>query len=239
MLATGAGRPVGVDADIGFVDVDVDRIVDHRIDPDRGEGRVPPRLAVIGRDPHKPVDAGFGLHPAIGVVALDEQRGGLDTRLFAGMLFQDLNLELGALGPAHVHALQHRRPVLALGAAGARMNLDIGVVGIGLAGEERLDLPLVGLGLDLADRSLGFLDDLGVLLLLAHGDEFDIVLQRLVQAVHRADGGVQELAFAHELLRFGRIVPDGRIFRLVVQQVEAFERFLPVKDASSAGLWPA
>ena len=61
------------------------------------------------------------------------------------MLADDLHLVVAAFRPAHIHALQHLRPVLALGAAGAGMNLDIGVVGVGLAGEQRLDLPGVGL----------------------------------------------------------------------------------------------
>src|SRR5712692_2733548 len=36
------------------------------------------------------------------------------------------------LGPARVHAQQHVRPVLALGAAGAGMDLEIAVVAVGL-----------------------------------------------------------------------------------------------------------
>jgi hypothetical protein len=39
------------------------------------------------------VDARFGLQPAIGVVALDEDGRGLDARLFAVMDFQHLDLE--------------------------------------------------------------------------------------------------------------------------------------------------
>ena len=48
-------------------------------------------------------------------------------------MFHQLDLVAAALGPARVHAQQHVGPVLALGAAGAGMDFEIGVVGVGLA----------------------------------------------------------------------------------------------------------
>ena len=159
VLAAGAGRPVGVDAHIGLADLDLDRIVDDRIDPDAGEGGVAARIAVIGRDAHQAVDARLGLQPAIGIVALDQDGGGLDAGLFAVMDFQHLDLEAAALGPARVHAQQHRRPVLALGAAGAGMDFEIGVVGVGLARQHRLDLARLDLAGQRADRRFGLCDD--------------------------------------------------------------------------------
>ena len=82
----------------------------------------------------------FGLQPAIGVVALDQQRRRLDAGLFAVALSISSTLSRCALGPARVHAQQHLRPVLAFGAAGAGVDFEIGVVGVGLAREQRLDL---------------------------------------------------------------------------------------------------
>ena len=50
-----------------------------------------------------------------------------------------------AVGPAHIHAPQHRGPVLALGAACASVHLDIAVVGVHLAREqERFQLGILG-----------------------------------------------------------------------------------------------
>src|SRR5581483_3546213 len=54
VLAAGAGRTVGVDADIGLVDLDRNGVVDRRIDPNAGKGRVPAGVAVEGRDAHQP-----------------------------------------------------------------------------------------------------------------------------------------------------------------------------------------
>src|SRR3546814_3054533 len=45
--------------------------------------------------------------------------------------------------PAGVHALQHLGPVLAFGATSARIDLDIGVVRVGLARQQRGHLVLV------------------------------------------------------------------------------------------------
>ena len=170
-------RAIGVDAHVLLVDVDVDGVVDRRIDRHRGEARMPARVGIEGRDAHEPVHARLGLQPAIGVGALDQQRRRFDAGLFAVMLADDLDLVVVPLGPAHIHALEHLRPILALGAAGAGMDLDIGVVGVGLAGEQRLDLALMRLGPELLQRRLGFGDDARIALLLAERNELDIVVE--------------------------------------------------------------
>ena len=71
VLPAGAGGTVGVDPYILILDIDFDRVIDHRIDVDRGEAGMPPRRGIVGRDPHQPMNAGFRLQPAIGVVAQD------------------------------------------------------------------------------------------------------------------------------------------------------------------------
>ena len=70
--------------------------------------------------------------------------------------------------------IEHLRPILALGAAGAGMDLDIGVVGVGLAREKRLDLARVRLLPEAEQRLLGLGDDVLVALLLAEGEKLDI-----------------------------------------------------------------
>ena len=85
-------------------------------------------------------------------------------------LFEILDLVAVLLGPARVHAQQHLGPVLALGAAGAGMDFEEGVVAVGLAGQQRLELAARRLGLQFLERGLGLGDDLGVFLGLA---EFD------------------------------------------------------------------
>ena len=129
--------------------------------------------------------AGLGLQPAIGVGALDEDGCRFDAGLFARMLADDLDLVVAPLGPADIHALEHQRPVLAFGAAGAGVNLHIAVVGIGLAGEERLHLALMRFGPELLQCRLGFRDDALIALLLAERHELDIVVELAARRVKR------------------------------------------------------
>ncbi len=70
---------VGVDLQVALVDLDLDVVVDLRIDPDAGEAGVPARVGVEGRDAHQAVHAALGLELAIGVLALDLDGGGLDA----------------------------------------------------------------------------------------------------------------------------------------------------------------
>ncbi len=86
------------------------------------------------------MDAGFGRQQPVGVVAGDGERGALEPGLVARLIVDHLALEAAALRPAQVHAQQHLGPVLRLGAAGARMNRDDGVLAIVLAAEHLLDL---------------------------------------------------------------------------------------------------
>ena len=155
VLAAGARGAIGVDAAVAFVDVDLDAVVDDRIDPDRGEAGVAARVRVERRDAHQAMHAQFGLQPAMRVVALDDDGRRLDAGLVARRLFDDLDLELAPLGPAHIHAQQHARPVAALGAAGAGMHFDIGVVAVRFARQQRLELAALALGLQRAATARG------------------------------------------------------------------------------------
>jgi hypothetical protein len=152
VLPARARRAIGVDAQVALVDLDIDIVVDHRIDPDAGEAGVAARGAVIGADADEAVDAAFGLGIAIGVLALDSIVADLMPACSPEWKSISSTFIAVALGPARVHALEHAGPVLALGAAGAGIDLDIGVVGVGLAGEQRLDLVLLGALGELGER---------------------------------------------------------------------------------------
>ena len=69
VLAAGAARAHDVDAQVLLVDLDLDGLVDVRVDEDAGERGVPARLRVEGRDAHQPVHARLGAQPAVGPLA--------------------------------------------------------------------------------------------------------------------------------------------------------------------------
>ena len=121
--------------------------------------------------------AGLGLQPAIGIVAGDLDGGGLDAGLFTLLLLEVLDLEAVLLRPARVHAQQHLRPVLALGAAGAGMDFEIGIELVGLAREQRFQLAPGDLLLQVLERLLGLGDHGRIVLGFAELDHADIVFE--------------------------------------------------------------
>ena len=89
--------------------------------------------------------ASFGTQKAIRVITFDLDTGGLDARDIAFRFFQNLGLETLTLAVAQVLAQQHGRPVLGLGAARTRLNINETIVLIEWVGEhapelQRLDL---------------------------------------------------------------------------------------------------
>ena len=137
------------------------------------------------------------------------------------LCFHQLHLVAVLLGPAHIHAHQHLGPVLRLGAAGAGVDLDVAVVGVGLAGQQALDLaPLRLLG-QRAQRRHAFVGHRRVAVRLGHADQFqrvgDLALQ-LAHALHlrRRSGCARASSSARRRHRStasgprrGRSVPRG------------------------------
>ena len=134
VLPTGAAGPHRVDPHVRFFDIDVDAVVDHRIDVDAGERGVPARVGIERRDAHQAMHAVLGLEPAERVAALDLNGCRFNASPLAFRLFQPLDLVAVLLGPARIHAKQHAGPVLAFRSAGAGVDFEIAIVRVGLAG---------------------------------------------------------------------------------------------------------
>ena len=114
------------------------------------------------------------------------------------------------------------------------MDFEIGVVGVGLAGQQRLKLAPRGLGLEALERRFGFGDDALILLGLAELDHADVVVEL---ALHPADGVeliVERVALLHHALGARRVVPQSGVFGLSVQLGKPRLGLVEVKDASSA-----
>ena len=127
VLAALAAGTVDVDAQIGFVDFDVDIIVDFRDDVDGGERRVATGVGVERGDADKAMDAALGLDVAVGVGTFEAESGLTDARAFAfGDVF-DFDLKTTTLGPAGVHAVEQVSPVVGFRATGAGLDGDDGV----------------------------------------------------------------------------------------------------------------
>ena len=216
VLTAGARRAVGIDADIGRVDVDLDRIVDFRIHEQRRErgmaavGRVERRLA------HQAVHARFRAQEAVGVVALDLQGGRLDAGDLAVGLLEDFDLEALAFAIAQVLAQQHRSPVLGFRAAGAGLDVDEAVVRVHRIVEHPAEFHAFD---DLADFLHVLLDRFErvvVAFFAGHVEQVAGVAQVGIGLGQGEDDGFQRLLLFTEVLGAFGIVPDGWIFQFFV-----------------------
>src|SRR5215468_6926765 len=98
VLAARATRAKRVDAHIRFLDVDIDAVVDHRVDIDARERGVAARIGVERRNAYQPMHTVLGLEPAIGIAALDLDGCRLDARLLAAGLLDPVDLVAMLLG---------------------------------------------------------------------------------------------------------------------------------------------
>ena len=168
------------------------------------------RLAgVEGRDAHQPMHAALAGQQAKGIFAGDGERGRLDARFFAVLVVVHFGLEALLLGPAQVHAHQHLGPVLALGAARARMHRDDGVQRVGLAGKHGAGFQILGE----RGQRLDFAVEIGEHV-FAFAGQLEIGLD-VAGAAHQllvvGDQRFQPLAVAHQGLAGRGIGPQRRI----------------------------
>ena len=233
VLAAGPARTVDVDPQLSGVDLDGDGVIDLRRDEHRRERGMAPVPGVERRLPHQPVHAGLGAQPTVGVFPLETYGGALDAgHLSVGHLDQ-IGLESAPLTPAQVHAEQHPRPVLGLGAAGPGLDVEECVGGVHLAGEHPAEFQRAEtiverryVGLDLGDgRGVGFL--------LGQGQQCFGVFEAGVEAVETLDDPGEARALAAKGLCPGRLAPYVGQLQLAVDLFQLLATCRDVKDTPS------
>ena len=161
-------------------------------------------------------------------------RRALDARHLAGRFLEHVDGVAVPLAPAQIHAQQHLGPVLRLGAARARLDIEERIVRVHLAGEhapELEHLELLGDAVDLADDVV---ERARILLFARELMQLACLVERLLDAVQRRDDGFELGALAAQILRALRIGPDGGILELAVDFLEALALDVIVKDTSAA-----
>ena len=194
------------------VDLDLGGVLDHRRHLDPGERRLAAVGGVERRQAHEPVHALLGAVEPVGVLALDPERRRLDAGLLPRADLEQLDLEAALLGPLHLHAQDHLRPVLGVGAAGAGVDGDERVAVVVAPGEQALLLEHLQAALD--GRELALELGLDLLVLARHlGEALDVLdvgQQRLELLL--AAGGARVLGAD---LRGGvLVVPEARLGHL-------------------------
>jgi hypothetical protein len=123
---------------------------------------------------------------------------------------------------------------LRFGAAGPGVDLEIAVVGVGLARQQALELASSRLGAQPLERSLSLSYDCGFALGLTQLDQLEGFVDLALDPSIAADRLVEPGTLAQQLLRRLRVVPQARVLGPRGQLGEPAGRGLPVKDASSA-----
>jgi hypothetical protein len=146
----------------------------------------------------------------VSVAADHVHRGALDPGDLAGRDLDQLGLEAAALAPAQVHAQQHLRPILGLGAAGTGLDVEKGAAGVGLAREHARELQAL--------RPLFHLAQLGVnvdehvrrlVFLRRHRQQFVAVGKRAIALLQRRQDFLETRLLATQCLRaLGILAPD-------------------------------
>lgn len=174
--------------------------------------------------------ADLGPQPAKGVFALDVHGGALDPGDFTGRQFHDGGVETAFISPAQVHSQQDVGPVLGFGAAGAGLDVQVGVVHVHLAAEHATEFQLgevlvetCQLGDDIADRALIVLFD-------SHVQQVAAIGQAAGQLVQGLDDLRQRRTLAAQFLGVRRVVPDIRIFKLAIDFGQTLMLLIVVKD---------
>ena len=232
VLTARARSAEDVDLEVGGIDLDFDRIVDFGIDVDGRERRVTAGVRIKRALAHETVNPRFGAQRPVGPFAFDKERGGFDPGDVAGGFFFERDLEALAFGVAHVHALEHARPVLGFGAARARLNFKVAVRRVHRLVEHALEFELSDFAFDRFDVLTDGFERFPVL--FGHGKfkEVGRVVHTGREAVEAADDVVQELLFLADFLGVFRIVPKIRIFHFPVYFFESARFAIDVKDTS-------
>ena len=110
----------------------------------------------------------------------------------------------------------------------------IGVVGVGLARQQRLQFAPRHFGLQPLERGLRLGNGLVVFFGFAELDHGELVVQLLLDAADGLELIFERVALAHHALRARLVVPQTGVFGLFVQLGETALRGIDVKDASSA-----
>ena len=213
-LAAGARGAVHVHAHVGGVQVHLDVVGDDRQHLHGGEGGLAALLGIGGRNAHEAVDADLAAQHAVGVAALDLDRGTVEPDTLAGHQIEHRDLPALVLGVMDVHLVEHLGPVLGLETPLTRVHRQDGIALVELPGEPGLDLQLIEQGGQLGGSLGGLLGEGPVVAGQLAGGR-GIVGQGTGPLVID-DGGPQARGpLAHGLGR-RRVVPEVRRRRLLV-----------------------
>jgi hypothetical protein len=141
-----------------------------------------------------------------------------------------------SLGPPKVHAQEHLRPVLCLGAARTRLDVDVRIVGVHLAGKHAPELETFYAGLEALQVALDLGSGSRVAFFHGKREQFVRVLQSVRDLIEPGDDLLQLSPLLAKGLCPFRIIPDVRLFQFALDLDQPFRLLIVVKDTSSTRL---
>ena len=139
-----------------------------------------------------------------------------------------------AVGPLQVHAQQHRGPILRLGAAGAGLDIEKGIVRVHLARKHALKLEPFDFGGRAArhpprsPRRPVISDSSAARSISSRG-----IAQAALEVIQAADDLFEFGALLAEFLRALRVVPNARLLEFAGYFLQALVLVVVIKDTSS------
>ena len=112
MLPPGSRRTIRIDAQIRLIDLDLDVVVNDRIDEHGRERGMTPALGIKRRDPNEPMNPVLGAEVAVCILTAYLEAGRLQPSLISRLRLQDFHLPASTLGVPRIHANEHLGPVL-------------------------------------------------------------------------------------------------------------------------------
>jgi hypothetical protein len=188
--------------------------------------RVERRLA------NEPVHAGLGAKPAVGVLSDNVDGRALYPGDLPGRRLDDFRLEVVCLRPAQVHPQEHLRPVLRLGTARARLDVEVRAIGVHFAGKHAPEFEYLDTGLECFQVSFDFGHRGSVVLIDGENQKLVRVPQAAPDVVEPGDDLLQLRPLLAQRLRPLGIVPDVGLLQLALNLGQTFRLLIVVKDTS-------
>src|SRR6185437_3741946 len=216
------------------VDVDLDVVVDLRRNEHGGERGMAPVAGIERRLAHEAVDAGLGPQPPVRVVPLEFDRGALHAGHLTGIGVDHFTTKAMRGAPAQIHAQEHLRPVLRLGAAGTGLDIEKRAMRVHLAAKHPFELEAAHLALE----PLRILSDVpgGGFIALPFGqlEKLRRIGDAAGGAIDLGDIGAEARTLLPQLLRALRLPPHGRILELPPYLLETLFLAVVLKETPVA-----
>jgi hypothetical protein len=134
------------------------------------------------------------------------------------------------LGPAQVHAEQHLGPVLRLGSARARLDVEVGIIAVHLACKHAPELELRQLGLEPGEVVGDLVHGTTVVFVYRQFEETFGIVQTGRELFESADDCLEFRPLLSQSLRAIRVIPDVGLLEFALNFRQAFLLAVIVKD---------